>query len=123
MLFNMILPGAVAEEPFAFEYSGKKIETVAEVSQIMGDAIYEGNAYVIFPEAVAIHILNQSGSEFYGEVVEEYEQILSDAVRVNKYNEDYSVYIYTYVQDGLRYTFFGKDRSGKFAMYLIEKEE
>ena len=102
---------------------GEELETVFEVSRIMGEPVYEGNAYVILPEAAAIHILNQSGSEFYGEVIEESEQILSDAVRVNRFQDDYSVYIYTYVQNGLRYTFFGKDKSGKFAMYLMEKEE
>ena len=107
----------------AFEYSGKKLKTIAEINQIMDDPIYEGNSYVVLPEAVAIHIMNRSGSEFYGEVIKDSEQILEDAVLVNEYDNDYSVYIYTYVQDGLRYTFFGKDRTGKFAMYLIEKEE
>lgn len=107
----------------AFEYSGKELKTVAEVSQIMGEPIYEGNAYVVLPEAVAIHVLNKSGSDFYGEVIKSSEQILADAVVVNEYDDGYSVYIYTYVQDDLRYTFFAKDKNGKFAMYLIEKEE
>lgn len=104
-----------------FEYSGKELDSIYQIGQIMGDAVYEGNAYVILPEAVAIHILNRSGNDFYGEVIEESVQILKDAVNVNAYDEEYSVYIYSYVKDGLRYTFFGKDRSGKFAMYLIEK--
>lgn len=107
----------------AFEYSGKKIKTIPEISRIMGDVIYEGNAYVTLPEAAAIHVLNLTGSEFYGDVIKDSEQILADAVFVNEYENDYSVYIYTYVQDGLRYTFFAKDRTGKFAMYLIEKED
>lgn len=107
----------------AYEYSGKTLKTITEVNRIMGEPIYEGNAYVILPEAVAIHVLNLSGSEFYGEVIKDSQEILSDAVVVNGYDDDYSVYIYTYVQDGLRYTFFGKDKNGKFAMYLIEKEE
>ena len=106
-----------------FEYSGKEFDSIYQIGQILGDAIYEGNAYVILPEAVAIHILNRSGNDFYGEVLEESEQILADAIGVNDYDEEYSVYIYSYVKDGLRYTFFGKDRSGKFAMYLIEKED
>lgn len=107
----------------AFEYSGKTLKTITEVNRIMGNPVYEGNAYVILPEAVAIHVLNLSGSEFYGEVIKDSQEILSDAVIVNGYDDDYSVYIYTYIQDGLRYTFFGKDKNGKFAMYLIEKEE
>lgn len=107
----------------AFEYSGKKLKTIAEIQQLMDDPIYEGNSYLTLPEAVAIHVLNLSGSEFYGEAIKDSEELLADAVLVNEYDDDYSVYIYTYVQDGLRYTFFGKDRTGKFAMYLIEKEE
>lgn len=106
----------------AFEYSGETLKTMTEVEQILGDPVYEGNAYVILPEAVAIHALNLSGSEFYGEVIKDSEQILTDAVFVNEYDKDYSVYIYTYVQEGLRYTFFGKDRTGRFAMYLMEKD-
>ena len=107
----------------AFEYSGEKLETITEVSQVLGTPIYEGNAYVILPEAVAIHILNQSGNDFNEEVIKDWEQILSDAIVVNEYDYGYSVYIYSYVHDNLKYTFFGKDRSGRFAMYLIEKEE
>lgn len=107
----------------AFEYSGEISDTISQVSRILGDAIYEGNSYIILPEAVAIHILNKNGNDFYGKTIKESEQTLKDAVRVDRYDDGYSVYIYTYVKDGLRYTFFGKDRSGKFAMYLIEKEE
>ncbi len=106
-----------------FEYAGKELKTAAEVKQIMGNPVYEGNAYIILPEAVAIHVLNRSGSEFYQETIKDSEQILTDAVLVNEYDDEYSVYIYTYVQEGLRYTLFGKDKNGKFAMYLIEKEE
>ena len=106
----------------AFEYSGEELDTIAEINQLLGNPIYEGNAYITLPEAVAIHIMNQAGSEFYGEAIRSLEQILADAIVVNEYDYGYSIYIYSYVQDGLRYTFFGKDRSGKFAMYLIEKE-
>ncbi len=107
----------------AFEYAGEELKTVTEVKQLMGNPVYEGNAYLILPEAVAIHVLNQSGSDFYKDVIKDSEQILTDATVVNEYDDEYSVYIYTYVQEGLRYTFFGKDKNGKFAMYLIEKDE
>ena len=105
-----------------FQYAGKELKNVTEVKQLMGNPVYEGNAYVILPEAVAIHVLNQSGSNFYTEVIKDSEQILRDAIVINEYDDGYSLYIYTYVQEGLRYTFFGKDRNGKFAMYLIEKD-
>ena len=36
------------------------------------------------PEAAAIHVLNLTGSEFYGDVIKDSEQILADAVFVNE---------------------------------------
>lgn len=106
-----------------FDYGSERLTHVAEIAQIMGDAIYEGNAYVITPEAVAIHTMNKTEHVLHGDVAGNWEQYLADAVVVNGYDKDYSVYIYTYVMDDMRYTFFCKDRSGQFAMYLIEKQE
>lgn len=106
-----------------FAYGTETLTHVAEVAQIMGNAIYEGNAYLIMPEAVAIHKMNQTENVLNGDVGGSWEQFLSDAVVVNEFDTDYSVYIYTYVQDDMRYTFFCKDRSGQFEMYLIEKQE
>lgn len=106
-----------------FDYGKESFSHVAEIGQIMGDAIYEGNAYVIMPEAVAIHTMNQTEHVLHGDVTGNWEAYLADAVTVNDYDKDYSVYIYTYVQEDMRYTFFCKDRSGQFEMYLIEKQE
>ena len=106
-----------------FAYGTEELTHVAEVAQIMGDAIYEGNAYLITPEAVSVHIMNQTELALHGDVAGNWEQYLTDAVIVNGYDTGYSVYIYTYVMDDLRYTFFCKDRSGQFEMYLIEKQE
>lgn len=106
-----------------FSYGNEELDHVAEIAQIMGDAVYEGNAYVILPEAVAIHSMNKTETVLHGDVNGEWEQFLADAVVVNDFDEAYSVYLYTYVMDDLRYTFFCKDRNGKFAMYQIEKQE
>ena len=106
-----------------FAYAGEDKKTIFELNHYLGDATYEGNSYINMPEAVAIHIRNQSGNEFYGEVITQMDQYLTDAAIVNEFDADFSVYIYTYVCDEIRYTFYCKDRSGKFFMYLIEKEK
>lgn len=106
-----------------FDYGTESYTHVAEIAQIMGDAVYEGNAYLIMPEAAAVHTMNRTKNALNGDVSGEWEQYLDDAVIVNQYDADYSVYIYTYVMDDMRYTFFCKDRSGQFEMYLIEKQE
>lgn len=106
----------------SFDYGTESLYHVAEIAQIMGDAIYEGNSYVITPEVVAIRSMNETEHVLHGAVPADFEQYLSDAVIVNGYDSGYSVYIYTYVMEDMRYTFFCKDRSGQFEMYLIEKQ-
>jgi len=105
-----------------FTHSGREWKNVAEIRQIMGEAIYEGNTYVIMPEAVAIHILNKTGRGDFPEIIGDWEYYLADAVRVNDFDDGYMLYLYTYVHEGMRYTFFCNDRSGEFSMYSIEKE-
>ena len=105
-----------------FDYGTESLRHVAEIAQIMGDAIYEGNSYVITPEVVAIYNMNQTKHALHGAVPANFEQYLTDAVIVNGFDTGYSVYIYTYVMEDMRYTFFCKDRSGQFEMYLIEKQ-
>lgn len=106
-----------------FECFGETLESISEVTQILGNPVYEGNANIIMPEAVAIRNLRRNADAFYGDAIKGVEQILSDAAIVTELDEDYVVYIYSYEQEGLRYTFYGKDKSGKFSMYLIEKSE
>ena len=74
------------------------------------------------PEAVAIHVLNEKGNEFYGDVKGIWNENLADVIEVEKYDAEYTFYLYTYVKDNLRYTFFAKDRTGVFSMYSIEQE-
>lgn len=107
----------------SFGYSGQELKTIFEVNQYLGEAVYEGNTYASMPEAVAIHIINQNETQFNGEMIAGVEQYLSDAYTVNEYEEDFELYIYTYVQEDMRYTFFCKDRSGKFSMYQIERTD
>lgn len=104
-------------------HGDQELTHVAEIAQIMGKAVYEGNSYLTMPEAVAIHNMNQTEKVLHGDVAGVWDRFLSDATIVNEYDKSYNVYIYTYVMEGLRYTFFCKDRSGDFVMYLVEKEQ
>lgn len=107
----------------AFAYGDREYTHIAEIAQLFGEQIYEGNTYLSTSDAAAVHVLNRTESVLHGDVRGEWEQYLADAVTVNSYDRSYSAYIYTFVQEDMRYTFFCKDRGGKFAMYLIEKQE
>lgn len=106
-----------------FPYSGEKYTNVFELEEIFPKTEYEGNAYVTMPEAVAIHIMNQKGTALSGDISGTWSNTLDDVIEVDSYDKDYIVYLYTYVKDKIRYTFFCKDRTGEFAMYLIQQEE
>lgn len=106
-----------------FCYGEEEYNYIAEISRLFGDAIYEGNAYLTMPEAVAIHTMNRTKTALHGDVSGTWEQYLQDAVTVEEYDDSYSVYLYSFEQEGVRYTFFCKDRSGKFEMYSIEKAD
>lgn len=107
----------------AFAYGEREYTHIAEIAQLLGEQVYEGNTYLVMPDAVAVHAMNRTESVLHGDVTGDWDQYLADAVTVNSYDKSYSAYIYTFVQEDIRYTFFCKDRGGKFAMYLIEKQE
>lgn len=106
----------------SFAYGGQEYTHIAEIAQLLGEQVYEGNTYLTMPDAVAIHVMNQTESVLYGDVSGEWEGYLADAVTVGSFDSSYSVYLYTFVREDLRYTFFCTDKSGSFSMYLIEKQ-
>ena len=79
------------------------------------------SSYVTLPEAVAINLMAQSSSEKISKVEMETNSQFTDSVTVSDYNRDYEVYIYTYLKNGLLYTFYSP-ASGQenFLMYSIE---
>ena len=118
---NIIIEGVYVLSD-TFEYQGLECSNVKEISDVFPKLEYEGNSYITMPEAVAIRILNESKNSFYGTVDGSWTNTLNDVVRVDYFDENYMLYLYTFVNGGLRYTFFSKDKSGEFSMYLIEQE-
>lgn len=106
----------------SLNYNGKEYKNVYEAQEVFGTPEYEGNSYILLPEAVVIHLMNKQGFTFYGEPGGEYDYAFDDVIRVNSFDDDYAIYLYTYVNSGIRYSFFCNDRSGDFYAYLIEKE-
>lgn len=105
-----------------FSYQGVTYTSIRELEKIFSKPEYEGNTYITMPEAVAVHVLNQKDNFFYGDVQGDWVHTLDDVIQVEYYDENYMLYLYTFVKENLRYTFFCKDRAGEFSMYLIEQE-
>ncbi len=104
-----------------FAYGGKNYSSIYDIRDILGKVEYEGNTYVTMADATAIHILNEKGNAFFGDIEGVWTNAFDDAVTVEEYDVNYSVYLYSFHKDGIIYNFYCKDRTGLFSMYSIEQ--
>lgn len=105
-----------------FWYAGKQYSSIYDLIDILGNIEYEGNTYATMPDATAIHILNENGNEFYGDVEGKWTKTFEDAITVESFDSNYIIYLYTIKKDGIRYNFYCKDKTGIFTMYSMEQE-
>ncbi len=94
-----------------------------QLKKLFGAPAYEGNSNVIFPEAVAINVINEYKPVFNGKVKTDTEENFSDDIFVNSYDRDYKVYVYTFMKGDLMYSFVSPDSSGDFEFYYISKAD
>ncbi len=104
----------------SFKYGGQEYTTTEELTEVLGQPIYEGNSYLTMTEAVAIDWLQNRGRdiEFNTGLVTATE--LDELYTVNSYNEDASLYLHTYEIGEQTYTFLSLGKTGSFFMYEIE---
>jgi len=106
-----------------FWYAGKQYASIYDMGDVLGEIEYEGNTYVTMPDATAIHILNENGTAFFGDIEGKWTEVFDDAITVESYDVEYTIYLYTFIKDDIRYNFYCKDRAGTFIMYSMEKDE
>lgn len=105
------------------KYNGTSYDNIFNLQDAWDAPVYQGNTYILMPEAVVISLMNQKGVAFTGDPDCRCTRTLDDVITVDSFNSNYSVYIYSFVNDGIRYTFFCKDKSGSFYTYLMELVE
>jgi len=93
------------------------------LKKILGTPEYEGNSDVIFPEVMAINVLNDGKYAFDGPVSVSSEANFSDDIFINDYDNDYKVYVYSFRKGDLIYSFVSPDSGGNFEFYSIAKAE
>lgn len=97
--------------------------TIKDLKAAFGEIVYEGNSIVTLPEAVAINYLNTKKQTMNGSVELETTDEYTDVITVNRIQDDYPVYLYSFRKDGLLYTFVCKDKNDTFSFYSIMSEE
>lgn len=107
-------------EKDSFSYGGKKLSTIAEIRQVLGEPVFEGNSYMTFPEAVEIRRLRERGKNISIDPGLSAEQDFSESYVVNGYDQDQLLYLYVFEKDDITYTFTASDRDGSFFVYSLE---
>ena len=105
----------------SFPVEGEALTTINQLSAYFGTPDYYGVSWVDLSEAVAVNLLAQSGDGALGTVEIQSASEFDGVHTVSQYDQDFQVYIYTYLRDGLLYTFYTDgSASENFVMYSIE---
>lgn len=96
-------------------------KTIDELTTLMGAADYYGTSWVNLPEAICINTLVNRGSDKLAPVALTSSAELDGVYTVSSYDKNATVYLYTFVYDGLLYTFYCPQAgSNDFLMYSIQ---
>lgn len=104
----------------AFGYGGQMIHTIEDLTETVGEPIYEGNSYLTFPEAVLTDILQKRGKAVSLRAGIDMTPVFDEVNTVNAYAADAVVYLHTYLIGERTYTFVSEGKTGAFFMYEIE---
>ncbi len=102
-----------------YNFGTEAIDTIPALKEVMGDPVYEGYSYLILPEAVAVDIINRNSNEFKGVNELKLTQQFTDVAQIDEYDDDYSIYIYTFARGDVLYSFVCTDQNGYFEFYYM----
>ena len=96
--------------------------TLRQLMAAMGEPLYFGTAWVDLPEAVAWNLTAREQPDRMEQVRIDSTAGFENVFTVSDYDRDFQMYLYTFQQNGLLYTFYftGAGES-EFVMYAIEK--
>ncbi len=123
---NSIEEGATVQQIYVlsdvFAQGQAQITNMEQVSDILGAPSFEGNSYIIFPEAVAIHQLQEIGKMHELDAGLVMNSAYDELKVVDSFQKTQELYLYVYQIEEVTYTFFCKQRDGAFFMYSIEQQ-
>ena len=95
---------------------------IGQIKQQLGEPLYFGTAWVNLSEAVAWNLMAHKLPDRLPPVEIQADSPLENVHNVTSYNSDTQVYLYTFEQNELLYTFyFTEAGQSHFFMYAIEK--
>lgn len=103
-----------------FVYGDCRASTIAELRELLGAPIFEGNSYITFAEAAGIDWLIKKGRDIAVEVGMESNKPYEEVWNVEAYSPTTLVYLYVFQTKDATFTFISTDKDNSFFMYGIE---
>lgn len=105
----------------AFPVEGDSLTRIDQLSSYFGQPDYYGTSAATLPEAVAVNLLAQGGNRALGVISMEGSASFDEIYTVSRYDQSAQLYLYSYLKDGLLYTFYTAGAGEKnFVMYAVE---
>ncbi len=102
-----------------FPTADKNLTSLDDLRGYFGAPVYNGNTYLTLDEAVAANLL-AAQPENLGKVEIDTTSTFDNSFTVTRYDQNVKVYIYSFAQSGMVYTFYSASASSPFLMYTIE---
>lgn len=107
-----------------FNCASGQLKNFKDISTVLGQPVYVGASYGTFPELLAVDKLARKWERvlFSGEPDIDYSSLYNEYVEVTDYENQYEVYLHSYSQDGLIYTFVTEPGLETFYFYFVQNE-
>lgn len=103
---------------------GKKYCTIPDIKQVLGAPIYEGNTALNGRDEVALNLaIDKLGEDvLFGKAAGKETRLYDDVISFEEPLEEYLCYWYVFMDEGVVYTFYCRDKDAEFAFYRMELE-
>ena len=103
-----------------FKYGDQTCTDMKEVREVLGEPVFEGNSYVVFPEAVGIDWMEKNGYDLSIDVSLVSEHPMRESYEVSSFVGSALVYLYVFQKEEMSYTFICEDKGSGFFMYELQ---
>lgn len=99
---------------------GKRVSSVADLIDYFGTPSYQGYTKLKLAEQIVIKDMIENGDATFDQVsMTIVPSNTNDVFNVSGYSRDKTVYLYTFLKDGVEYQFFCPEKRGDFGFYGV----
>ncbi|MCI8669805.1 MAG: hypothetical protein HFI34_09860 [Lachnospiraceae bacterium] len=98
----------------------RRFTTIPGIREYLGEPVYEGNTNLTLMECVAVNLLVDSGNREFEKIEMKSDSSFRDVIEVTDYDKTREIYIYSFENNGLLYTFYCTEKEGRFVFWKCE---